>query len=118
MKIGIVGCGYWGKIIINNLLELGYNDLVLCDRKEVLDNINIDVDEIKDEKKIVIQDEIDEAKAELKGKMEEKFSDEGQKKIIQKINDAVDIPFLSEKMEEKIFTAIFNVIKGVLRKIF
>ena len=41
MKIGIVGCGYWGKIIINNLLELGYNDLVLCDRKEVLDNINI-----------------------------------------------------------------------------
>ena len=41
MKLGIIGCGYWGKIIINNLLSLGYEDLVLCDTKEVLDNINI-----------------------------------------------------------------------------
>ena len=85
---------------------------------EFLDKVNIDVDEIKGEIQSVIDDEIDKVKLELKEKMEEKFSDEGQKKIIQKINDAEDIPFLSEKMEEKIFTAIFNVVKGVLKKIF
>ena len=85
---------------------------------EFLDKVNIDVDEIKGEIQSVIDDEIDKVKLELKERMEEKFSDEGQKKIIQKINDAVDIPFLSEKMEEKIFTAIFNVVKGVLKKIF
>ena len=83
-----------------------------------LDKINIDVDEVKDELQSVVQDEIDKAKQELKDQGEDKFSDEGQKKIIKKINDAIDIPFLSEKMEEKIFTAIFNVVKGVLRKIF
>ena len=83
-----------------------------------LDKVNIDVDEIKGEIQSVIDDEINKVKVELKEKMEDTFSDEGQKKIIQKINDAVDIPFLSEKMEEKIFTAIFNVVKGVLRKIF
>ena len=85
---------------------------------EFLDKVNIDVDEIKGEIQSVIDDEINKVKVALKEKMEDKFSDEGQKKIIQKINDAVDIPFLSEKMEEKIFTAIFNVVKGVLRKIF
>ena len=67
---------------------------------EFLDKVNIDVDEIKGEIQSVIDDEIDKVKLELKEKMEEKFSDEGQKKIIQKINDAVDIQFLSEKMEE------------------
>ena len=41
MKVGVIGCGYWGKIIINNLISLGYEDLVLCDRKDVLDSINI-----------------------------------------------------------------------------
>jgi hypothetical protein len=85
---------------------------------KVLEKINIDVDGIKDELKSVIQKEIDNAKQELRDKVEEKFSDSGQKKIIKTINEAIDIPFLSEKMEEKIFTAIFNVIKGVLRKVF
>ena len=41
MNIGVVGCGYWGKIIINNLVSLGYDNLTLCDRKDVLDTINI-----------------------------------------------------------------------------
>jgi len=41
MNIGVVGCGYWGKIIINNLISLGCENLTLCDRRDVLDGINI-----------------------------------------------------------------------------
>jgi len=41
MKIGIVGLGYWGKIILNNLLDLGHKDVVLCDTKEVLSGLNL-----------------------------------------------------------------------------
>jgi len=41
MKLGIVGVGYWGKIIINNLQQLNYKNLVLCDSKDVLDNLNL-----------------------------------------------------------------------------
>jgi hypothetical protein len=83
-----------------------------------LDKAGIDTDEIKEELKSVVQEEIDEAKEEVKGKIEEKFSDEGQKEMVRKINDAIDIPWISEKYEEKIFNGIFNIVKGVLRKIF
>tara|TARA_R100000388_G_scaffold27142_1_gene21172 strand:+ start:5914 stop:6786 length:873 start_codon:yes stop_codon:yes gene_type:complete len=40
MKIGVIGCGYWGKIIINNLIQLGQEDLVLCDNDSTLSNLN------------------------------------------------------------------------------
>ena len=31
MKIGIIGLGYWGDIILRNLESLGYKDIILCD---------------------------------------------------------------------------------------
>ncbi len=35
MKIGIVGMGYWGKIILNNLRQLGYKDITICELQEI-----------------------------------------------------------------------------------
>jgi len=35
MKIGLIGLGYWGKIILKNLEEMGYRDLVICEKQEV-----------------------------------------------------------------------------------
>ena len=78
----------------------------------------IDTDDVKDEIKKIVQEEIEGAKKEVKEKVESNFSEEGKKKIIKKVNDLIDIPFLSEKVEEKIFTAIFNVLEGVIKKIF
>lgn len=31
MKVGIVGLGYWGKIILRNLENMNYKDIILCD---------------------------------------------------------------------------------------
>ena len=31
MKIGIVGIGYWGKIILKTLKSMDVNDIVICD---------------------------------------------------------------------------------------
>lgn len=31
MKIGIVGYGYWGKIIFKNLVNMGYDNIQVCD---------------------------------------------------------------------------------------
>lgn len=31
MKIGIVGLGYWGKIILRNLESMNYEEITLCD---------------------------------------------------------------------------------------
>lgn len=35
MKIGIVGLGYWGKIILKNLIQLGYSNIIICEEKEI-----------------------------------------------------------------------------------
>ena len=35
MRIGLVGLGYWGKIILRNLRELGYKDITVCEQQPV-----------------------------------------------------------------------------------
>jgi predicted dehydrogenase len=35
MKIGVVGFGYWGKIITRNLRELGYTDITICEKDDI-----------------------------------------------------------------------------------
>ena len=35
MKIGVIGFGYWGKIITRNLRELGYTDITICEKADI-----------------------------------------------------------------------------------
>ena len=44
------------------------------------------------------------------------FSEENKKKMVEKLNDNINIPFLNEKTEGKIFTTMFEVIEDVLIK--
>tara|TARA_X000001388_G_scaffold21046_1_gene14030 strand:+ start:280 stop:489 length:210 start_codon:yes stop_codon:yes gene_type:complete len=43
------------------------------------------------------------------------FDDELQKKIVDKLNENVDIPFVSEKTEEKVLNAIYDSIEDVVK---
>ena len=43
------------------------------------------------------------------------FNDEMKEKIIKKLNDNVDVPFISEKTEEKILTAIWESVEEVVK---
>ena len=44
------------------------------------------------------------------------FNDEMKEKIINKLNDNVDIPIISEKTEEKIITAIYDSVEEVVKE--
>ena len=35
IRLGIVGFGYWGRIILQNLEQLGYNNLVICETNNI-----------------------------------------------------------------------------------
>ena len=48
--------------------------------------------------------------------VEEVFGDELQKEVVKALNDNVDIPFLSEKTEEKIINAVYETVEGVIKK--
>ena len=43
------------------------------------------------------------------------FDDELQAKVVKSLNDNVDIPFLTEKTEEKILNAIYDSIEDVVK---
>ena len=48
-KIGLIGYGYWGKILYKNLLKLGYENVVICDIDEkghVTDYTSLDVSHV------------------------------------------------------------------------
>jgi len=44
------------------------------------------------------------------------FNDEMKAKMIKKMNDNVDIPFISEKTEEKILDAIWDSVEDVVKE--
>ena len=48
--------------------------------------------------------------------MEYLFSEENKKEIITKLNEEINIPFISEKTEEKAITAVFDIFQEVLEK--
>ncbi len=88
----------------------------------LLDKVGVDGDEIKNNFKDAVEKEIKEAEDKISSSVKDKimyyFEDEkGKKILVDKVNKAIDIPFLSEKVEEKIFTIIFEVIGGVLKKV-
>tara|TARA_Y100001934_G_C12167611_1_gene685076 strand:- start:46 stop:228 length:183 start_codon:yes stop_codon:yes gene_type:complete len=43
------------------------------------------------------------------------FNDDMKAKIIKSLNDNVDVPFISEKTEEKILVAIYDSIEEVVK---
>ena len=47
--------------------------------------------------------------------VDEVFNDELQKEVIKALNDSIDIPFLSEKTEEKIMNAVYDTVEGVIK---
>ena len=47
--------------------------------------------------------------------VDEVFNDELQKEVVKALNDSIDIPFLSEKTEEKIMNAIYDTVEGVIK---
>ena len=47
--------------------------------------------------------------------IDEVFNDDLQKEVVKALNDCVDIPFLSEKTEEKIMNAIYDTVEGVIK---
>ena len=44
------------------------------------------------------------------------FNDELQKEIVDALNANIDIPFLSEKTEEKAFNALYDTVEEVIKK--
>ena len=45
------------------------------------------------------------------------FDDDLQKELVKALNDNVDIPFLSEKTEAKIFNAVYDSVEGVVKAV-
>lgn len=48
--------------------------------------------------------------------VDEVFNDELQKEVVDALNKNVDIPFLSEKTEEKAFNALYDTVEDVIKK--
>lgn len=59
-----------------------------------------------------VKDLLEKHKDEL---VEKIFDDELQKKIVTKLNENVDVPFISEKTEEKYLNAIYDSIEDVVK---
>ena len=44
------------------------------------------------------------------------FNDELQKEIVDALNANINIPFLSEKTEEKAFNALYDTVEAIIKK--
>lgn len=47
--------------------------------------------------------------------IDEVFGDELQKEVVDALNKNIDIPFISEKTEEKMMNALYDTVEGVIK---
>jgi len=47
--------------------------------------------------------------------IEEVFNEDLQKEVVEALNENIDIPFLSEKTEEKILNSLYDTVEGVIK---
>lgn len=47
--------------------------------------------------------------------VEDLFGEDLQKEIVDALNKNIDIPFLSEKTEEKAFNALYDTVEGIIK---
>ena len=47
--------------------------------------------------------------------IDEVFGEDLQKEVVDALNKNIDIPFLSEKTEEKIMNALYDTVEGVIK---
>tara|TARA_R110002020_G_scaffold457465_1_gene674371 strand:- start:242 stop:421 length:180 start_codon:yes stop_codon:yes gene_type:complete len=45
------------------------------------------------------------------------FNDKTKKAIIEGLNERIDIPIINEKTEEKVLSAIYDVVEEVMKKV-
>jgi|TARA_Y100001973_G_C5149088_1_gene307089 uncharacterized protein YdcH (DUF465 family) len=88
----------------------------------LLKKFDVDIDSIKDDFEAAMEEEVIEIKKEVGLSIKDKIlyyidDEKGKKEVVDKVNKAIDIPLLTESMEEKIFTAFFNVLGGAIKKV-
>ena len=75
---------------------------------------------LKDEVGQMIEDKVQDLRDEVKDKLDDIFNDELQKEIVDALNKNINVPFISEGMEEKGLNFMYEVleekIKEALRK--
>ena len=47
--------------------------------------------------------------------IEEVINEDLQKEVVAALNENIDIPFLSEKTEEKILNSLYDTVEGVIK---
>ena len=47
--------------------------------------------------------------------IDEVFGDELQKEVVDALNKNIDIPFISEKSEDKMMNALYDTVEGVIK---
>ena len=57
---------------------------------------------------------LDEYKDEIIAKI---FDDKLQEKLVTKLNEHIDVPFISEKTEEKALNALYDCFEDVLKEV-
>tara|TARA_Y100000401_G_scaffold38325_1_gene28942 strand:+ start:26262 stop:26441 length:180 start_codon:yes stop_codon:yes gene_type:complete len=45
------------------------------------------------------------------------FNEETKQKVIKKLNDKVDVPFINEKTEEKVLNAVYEAVEEALKSV-
>ena len=78
------------------------------------------LDNLKEEVGQMIEDKVQDLRDEVKGKLDDIFNDELQKEIVDALNKNINVPFISEGMEEKGLNFMYDIleekVKDALRK--
>ena len=74
------------------------------------------LDKLKEEVCNLVEDQVNDIKSDIVGKLDDIFDEKLQKSIVDELNENINVPFINEATEEKALNFVYDILEEKVKE--
>lgn len=74
------------------------------------------LDKLKEEVGNLVEDQVNDIKSDIVGKLDDIFDEKLQKSIVDELNENINVPFINEATEEKALNFVYDILEEKVKE--
>jgi hypothetical protein len=74
------------------------------------------LDKLKEEVGNLVEDQVNDIKADIVSKLDSIFDEDLQKSIVDELNENINVPFINEATEEKALNFVYDILEDKVKE--
>ena len=74
------------------------------------------LDKLKEEVGNLVEDQVNDIKSDIVGKLDDIFDEKLQKSIVDELNENINVPFINEATEEKALIFVYDILEEKVKE--